>query len=320
VIRVPCRRSKVPGSPYNEAVQLREALRAAVTKLEAAKIEQPRLQAEVLALHVLHCDRAYLFAHPERELTREQQSQYEQLVARRAAGEPLQYITGHQEFWKADFLVTPAVLIPRPETEHLMEAVLELVRGMAPSPHLPEEGKCGPPGPRGGALNPRLKLIDVGTGSGAIAVTLARELPEAEVHAVDLSPEALKVARRNAERLGAHVHFVQSDLLAAVTRDASFDFVVSNPPYVALNDAELQEVVRRHEPPLALFAGEDGLDVIRRLIPQAHEALRPGGWLLMEIGFGQADAVQQLLGSWQDVHTAADLAGIARVVIARKPG
>jgi release factor glutamine methyltransferase len=280
-------------------VQLRQALHAAIAQLQAAGADQPRLHAEVLVFHVLGCDRAYLFAHPERELTAAEQSQYDQLIARRAAGEPLQYLTGHQEFWKADFLVSPAVLIPRPETEHLVEAVLDLVRRFS--------------------LGPRLKVIDVGTGSGAIAISLARELPEAEVHAVDLSPAALDVARRNAERLGASVHFVQSDLFSALVCDASFDFVVSNPPYVASNDAELQEVVRRHEPPLALFAGDDGLDVIRRLIPQAGAALRPGGWLLMEIGCAQAEAVQALLGGWHSVHSAADLAGIDRVILARKP-
>ncbi len=232
----------------------------------------------MLVFHVLHCDRAHLFAHPERELTTAEQSQYEQLVARRAAGEPLQYLTGHQEFWKADFLVTPAVLIPRPETEHLIEAVLDSASRSLSVP------ACGPA---------RLKLIDVGTGSGAIAITLARELPQAEIHAVDLSPEALEVARLNAERLHARVHFAQSDVLASVVRDASFDFVVSNPPYVGLNEADkVQEVVKHYEPPMAVFAGDDGLDVIRRLIPQAWEALRPGGWLLMEIGYTQSEAVR----------------------------
>jgi release factor glutamine methyltransferase len=292
-------------APYNTLVQLRQALHSAIAQLAAAAVDEARLHAEVLVFHVLHCDRAYLFAHPERELTSSEQSQYEQLVARRAAGEPLQYLTGHQEFWKADFLVTPAVLIPRPETEHLIEAVLDLVRHFA--------------------LGPRLKLIDVGTGSGAIAITLARELPEAEVHAVDLSPEALEIARLNADRLvtenlGTRVHFAQSDVLASMVRDASFDFVVSNPPYVGRNEADkVQEVVKHYEPPMAVFAGDDGLDVIRRLIPQAWEALRPGGWLLIEIGYTQSEAVRALLVGWHSVHTVADLAGIPRVIVARKP-
>jgi len=292
-------------APYNTYVQLRQALHSAIAQLEAAGIDESRLHAEVLVFHVLHCDRAHLFAHPERELSSAEQSQYQQLIARRAAGEPLQYLTGHQEFWKADFLVTPAVLIPRPETEHLIETTLEIIR------------VC--------ALGPPLKLIDVGTGSGAIAITLARELPEAEVHAVDLSPEALQIARLNAKRLitenlHVRVHFTQSDVLASVVCDASFDFVVSNPPYVGYNEADkVQEVVKHYEPSMAVFAGDDGLDVIRRLIPQAWEALRSGGWLLIEIGYTQSEAVRALLAGWHGVHTVADLAGIPRVIAARKP-
>lgn len=285
---------------YNTPVQLRQALHAAISQLEAAFIEEPRISAEVLLFHVAGCDRAHLYSHPERELTASEQSDYDRLIARRAAGEPLQYLTGHQEFWRADFLVSPAVLIPRPETEHVVEETLALVHHFA--------------------LGPHLKLIDVGTGSGAIAVSLARELPQAEVHAVDLSPDALAVARLNAERLGARVQFALSDVLASVERDGSFDFVVSNPPYVGLNEADkVQQVVRDHEPHLAVFAGVEGLDVIRRLIPQAHEALRPGGWLLMEIGFSQAEAVIALLAAWHNVRAIPDLAGIPRVIAARKP-
>ena len=281
-------------------MQLRQALHAAFAELEAAGIDAPRISAEALVFHVLGCDRAYLFAHPERELSVEEQSQFDALVFRRASGEPLQYLTGHQEFWKADFLVSPAVLIPRPETEHIIEVVLDLVHHFG--------------------LGPRLKLIDVGTGSGAIAITLARELPQAEVHAVDLSAAALEVARENARRLAARVQFAQSDVLAGVERDASFDFVVSNPPYVGLNESDkVQEVVKHYEPHMAVFAGEEGFGVIRRLIPQAMEALRPGGWLLMEIGYSQAEAVMALLTGWHNVHPVPDLAGIPRVIVARKP-
>ncbi len=254
----------------------------------------------MLVFHVLGCDRAHLFAHPERELGEAAQEQYEGLIARRAAGEPLQYLTGHQEFWKADFVVSPAVLIPRPETEHLIETVLALVEQFA--------------------LRGPIKLIDVGTGSGAIAVTLARELPNAEVHAVDISASALAVARENAERLSARVRFALSDVLADVARDASYDFVVSNPPYVGMNEADkVQEVVKHFEPHIAVFAGEEGMDVIRRLIPQAREALKAGGWLLMEIGYSQSKAVMALLGGWHNVHSIPDLAGIPRVIAARKP-
>jgi release factor glutamine methyltransferase len=279
-------------------VQLRQALHAAIFKLEAAGIEESRISAEVLMFHVLGCDRAYLFGHPERELTRGEQSRYEEFVSRRAGGEPLQYLTGHQEFWRADFLVSPAVLIPRPETEHIIEVVLDLVQRFA--------------------LGPRLKVVDVGTGSGAIAVTVARELPKAEVHAVDLSPDALEVARTNAERLGAHVQFMVSDVLADVVRDGSYDLVVSNPPYIGLNE-QVQDVVKGYEPHMALFAGDDGLDVIRRMVPQAFEALRSGGWLVTEIGYSQAEAVKSLLSAWQEVHSVPDLAGIPRVIVARKP-
>jgi len=296
-----CRISVFPlPPPYNEQVQLRQAVHHAIAQLEASRIESSRISAEVLIFHVLECDRAHLFAHPERELSTTEQQQYEALISRRAAGEPLQYITGHQEFWKADFLVSPAVLIPRPETEHLIEAVLDLVHHFA--------------------LGPKLKMIDVGTGSGAIAVTLAREFPQAEVHAVDLSPEALAVAAHNAQRLSARVQFSPSDVLAAVSRDASFDFVVSNPPYVGFNEADkVQEVVKHYEPHIALFAGDEGLDIIRRLIPQSLEALRPGGWLLMEVGFSQSQAVMNLLTGWHNVHSIPDLAGIPRVIAARKP-
>jgi release factor glutamine methyltransferase len=275
-------------------------LRSAIAQLQAAGVDEPRLHAELLVRHLLGCDRAYLFAHPERELSASQESACDALLARRASGEPLQYLTGHQEFWRADFLVSPAVLIPRPETEHLIESVLDLVHHFA--------------------LGPQLKLIDVGTGSGAIAVSLARELPQAEVHAVDLSREALEVARTNARRLGARVQFGVSDVLDAIARDASFDFVVSNPPYVGLNEADkVQAVVKDYEPQMAVFAGEDGLAIIRRLIPQAREALRGGGWLLMEIGYTQSQAVMALLGEWHNVHSIPDLAGIPRVIAARKP-
>jgi release factor glutamine methyltransferase len=281
-------------------VQLRQALHAAVAELEAAGTDAARISAESLIFHVLGCDRAYLYAHPERELTAAEQSEYDGLIARRASGYPLQYLTGHQEFWKADFLVTPAVLIPRPETEHLVEAVLDLVRKFA--------------------LGPRINLIDVGTGSGAIAITLARELPQAEVYALDISAEALEVARKNAERLKASICFARSDVMGAITREENFDFVVSNPPYVGLNEADkVQDVVKHYEPPMAVFAGDDGLAMIRRLIPQAREALRPGGWLLMEIGYSQSAAVAALLAGWHNVHTIPDLAGIPRVIAARKP-
>ncbi|MDR3763219.1 MAG: peptide chain release factor N(5)-glutamine methyltransferase [Acidobacteriota bacterium] len=338
-------------------MQLREAVLGATAELEAAGIDRARLTAEVLLLHATGRDRTFLYAHPEYVLSEAEEACARELIARRAAGEPPQYLTGHQEFWGLDFRVTPAVLIPRPETEFLVEKVVELVSSSPLFPLKPKDGLNGAPEfptqaktqclhgtpvshlchggsqvssaalrepgaqPELGAQSGQpLKIIDVGTGSGAIAVALAHDLPQAEVHAVDLSPEALAVARENAERLGVRVRFLQSDVLEAVTRDGSFDFVVSNPPYVGLNEADkVQQMVKDYEPHLALFAGEEGLTVIRRLIPQAREALRAGGWMLMEIGWSQSEAVMALLNGWAEVQAIPDLAGIPRIIAARKP-
>ena len=332
----------IPSARTILCVQLRQALHDGLARLEAARlvgvdIDAARLSAEVLLFHVAHCDRAHLYAHPERELTPDEQQQYEALIARRAAGEPLQYIIGHQEFWRMDFRVTPAVLIPRPETEHLVEQTLVLARKFHPqafaaqalaeadaAAQRPDAGpsfgaKKGTDLQEKASRGKALRLIDVGTGSGAIAVSLAVELPQAEVAAVDLSPEALDVARQNAERLGARVQFTVSDVLAAVPEEPVFDFVVSNPPYVGLDEADkVQQVVLQNEPHLALFAGAEGLAVIRRLIPQAGARLRPGGWLLMEIGWSQSEMVKALLVGWHNIHVINDLAGVPRIVVARK--
>ena len=312
----------IPSARTILCVQLRQALHDGLARLEAARlvgvdIDAARLSAEVLLFHVAHCDRAHLYAHPERELTPDEQQQYEALIARRAAGEPLQYIIGHQEFWRMDFRVTPAVLIPRPETEHLVEQTLVLARKFHPQAFA--KAARGTDLQEKALRGKALRLIDVGTGSGAIAVSLAVELPQAEVAAVDLSPEALDVARQNAERLGARVQFTVSDVLAAVPEEPVFDFVVSNPPYVGLDEADkVQQVVLQNEPHLALFAGAEGLAVIRRLIPQAGARLRPGGWLLMEIGWSQSEMVKALLVGWHNIHVINDLAGVPRIVAARK--
>lgn len=196
-----------------------------------------------------------------------------------------------------DFLVSPAVLIPRPETEHLVETVLELARAIPPP-----------------------RIVDVGTGSGCIALALAKDLPSAEIHAVDISSAALEVARSNAVRLGLQARFQESDLLDTFSSEtASFEVVVSNPPYVSELDQEsLQPEVRDFEPHAALFAGRTGLDVIQRLIPQAQRVLKRGGWLLMEIGQGQDSALGELLLGWEDVRFVKDLQGIPRVVIAQR--
>ena len=312
----------IPSARTILCVQLRQALHDGLARLEAARlvgvdIDAARLSAEVLLFHVAHCDRAHLYAHPERELTPDEQQQYEALIARRAAGEPLQYIIGHQEFWRMDFRVTPAVLIPRPETEHLVEQTLVLARKFHPEAFA--EAAHGTDLQEKALRGKALRLIDVGTGSGAIAVSLAHELPQAEVAAVDLSPEALDVARQNAERLGARVQFTVSDVLESIPEEPVFDFVVSNPPYVGLDEADkVQQVVLQNEPHLALFAGAEGLAVIRRLIPQAWARLRPGGWLLMEIGWSQSEMVKALLVGWHNIHVINDLAGVPRIVVARK--
>jgi release factor glutamine methyltransferase len=251
-------------------------------------------------MFILECDRAYLHAHPERKLSTDEQSRYGQVLTEREHGIPAQYITGHQEFWGMDLIVTPAVLIPRPETEHVIETVIARV-GRAPSPAA-------------------LRIVDVGTGSGAIALALAKEFPNAQIDATDISPAALEIARANAARhqLGARIQFHETDLLQGLDR-GTFDFVVSNPPYVGESEEDqVQLEVREHEPRNAVFAGETGLEVIERLIPEARESLKPGGWLVMEISGTIADRVRNLLAGWNDVEISDDLQGIPRVTSALK--
>ena len=287
---------------------LREALQAAIARLTAEHVPSPRLNAETLLMFTLNCDRAHLYAHPERELTREEQSRYEEALTQRSKGVPAQYITGHQEFWGLDLIVSPAVLIPRPETEHLIEAVLPLAKPMrAP------------------------KIADVGTGSGAIALALAKELPNAEIHATDNSPAALEIAEANAARLQLEfsskdhyppqrrIFFHDTDLLNGLEA-GTFDFVVSNPPYVSLSEEdEVQLEVRKFEPRAAVFAGSTGLEVIEKLIPAARAAMKPGGYLVMEISGTIVDGVRSLLAAWQDITITNDLQNIPRVATARKP-
>jgi release factor glutamine methyltransferase len=274
------------------------------------------MNAELLIMFTLGCDRAYLYAHPERELTPDETHRYDEVLARRTTGVPAQYITGHQEFWGMDLIVSPAVLIPRPETEHVVEAVLELVVSDDANQSQEQDQR-----PRTGVSAPHdLRIVDVGTGSGAIALALAKELPAAEVHATDISPEALEVARVNAARheLTSRIEFHRADLLGNFP-PASFNFVVSNPPYVGESEEDsVQLEVRKFEPRNAVFAGPTGLEVIERLIPQAREVLRPGGWLVFEISGAIADRVQGLLSSWNKVAIRNDLQGIARVAMARK--
>lgn len=286
---------------------LKELLDTAIADLEAHDVGSPRLNAEVLLMFTLGVDRAHLYAHPDRELTLEEISRYQDALDQRSQGVPSQYITGHQEFWGLDLIVTPAVLIPRPETEHVVETTIELVRAQGLD---------------------RPKIVDVGTGSGCIALALAHDLPNADIHAVDVSPAAIEIARANAARLRLteRVQFAQSDLLAFFnqqseinTQKSLFDFIVSNPPYVGECEADkVQREVKKFEPKVAVFGGYEGIDIIRRLIPQAHALLKPGGWLLMEIGYTQEAAVRTLLEGWAEVHSIPDLQGIPRVIAARK--
>jgi len=287
------------------------------------------MNAELLIMFTLDCNRAYLYAHPERELTADELRRYDEALARRETGEPAQYITGHQEFWGMDLIVSPAVLIPRPETEHVVETVLELagVSGCTSNGnyHGGHGGNLRQPDFRqsGSAEKERSLIIaDIGTGSGAIALALARELRAAEIHATDNSAAALEVARANAARheLLSRIQFHETDLLAGLPAQ-SLDFVVSNPPYVGSSEEdEVQLEVRKFEPRNAVFAGPTGLEVIERLIPQAREALRPGGWLVFEISGTVADGVQDLLAGWEAVAVTNDLQGIPRVARAKKPG
>lgn len=282
-------------------MQLRDALNSALDRFTATKVPSSRLNAETLLMFALNCDRAYLYAHPERELTTEEQHRYDDAIAQRSRGIPTQYITGHQEFWGMDFIVSPAVLIPRPETEHVIETVLKLVGGQARTSSL-----C---------------IVDVGTGSGCIALALAKELSHAEIYATDTSATALEIARINAARLelAERVQFHQTDLLTKM-KDSSFDFVVSNPPYVGESEAdEVQLEVRKFEPRQAVFAGPSGLAVIERLIPAAQHALKPGGWLVFEISGTIAAKVPHLLCEWANVEISRDLQGIPRVVHAQNP-
>jgi release factor glutamine methyltransferase len=299
-------------------VQLKTSLTAAINRLTAENVPSPRMNAELLLMFTLGCDRAYLYAHPERELTAEEQSRFETVLAERSRGVPAQYITGHQEFWGMDLIVSPAVLIPRPETEHVIESVLELLTlDLRPrTSDSDDEGSTS----EVRRLRSKVQIADVGTGSGCIALALAEELPDAEIHATDISAAALEIARANAARhqLQDRIQFHQTDLLEGLKPD--FDCIVSNPPYVGESEGDqVQLEVRKFEPRNAVFAGPTGTEVIARLIPQARTALRPGGWLVMEISGTIANAVREMLEGWEEVRITSDLQGIARVVRARKP-
>ena len=270
---------------------MQTALLQGADLLNEAKIPVPRLTAEVLLCHAMHCERVYLYAHGDDELTQIAWIHYGRYLDERLKGKPTQYITHRQEFFGRDFYVNSDVLIPRPETEHLVEAALAWLRGRA---------------------NPR--VLDVGTGSGAIAATVSLEtaLP---VLASDISLPALAVAQRNCREHGARVILFAADLLDAV-RPASLDLLVSNPPYVPGRDtANMQTEVRDWEPHVALFAGESGLEIYERLIRGAAVSLAPGGRLIMELGFQSLSAVREMLApQWSAIEVISDLAGLPRVI------
>lgn len=273
-------------------MNVRTALSQGSELLTDGKIAAPRLTAEVLLAHAMRRERAWFYGHPEDEIGEIAWIHYGRYLHERLKGKPTQYITGRQEFYGREFRVTPDVLIPRPETEHVVEAALA--------------------GLREGAL-----AIDVGCGSGAIAITLSLE-SGAQVFATDISERALKVAAENARRLQAAVRFIGCDLLSAFP-EASADIVVSNPPYVALEDADcLQREVRDWEPCVALFGGPDGLDLCRRLTDEAWRVLRPGGRFAVEIAYNAGEPMRRMLAHWKNVETHSDLAGLPRVVTAAR--
>ena len=276
---------------------LKEALTSAIDRLTAAHVGSPRMNAEVLLMFILGRERAYLYAHPEQDLSPQDIARYDDALSQRSQGVPAQYITGHQEFWGMDLVVSPAVLIPRSETEHVIETVLPLAKTL-----------------------PQPRIVDVGTGSGAIILALAKELLGADLHATELSPPALEIARANAARhqLESRIHFHETDLLTGLDPE-SFDFVVSNPPYVGESEADqVQLEVRKFEPQSAVFAGPTGLEVIARLVPQAHTVLKPEGWLIVEISGTIVEGVRRLLEPWGRTQIINDLQGIPRVAAAKK--
>jgi release factor glutamine methyltransferase len=290
-------------------MQLRDALQGGLKRLLEHDVPSANLAAELLLMHVLQQDRSFLYTHSGQDIPAGQFARYMELIGERCTGKPTQYITGHQEFWGLDFEVTPAVLIPRPETEHIIEAVLDLIcrEGLS---------KQGP-----------FRIADAGSGSGCIPVALAKELPCAELYATDISADALEVAAGNAKRLGAagQVRFLESDLLSCLLEPellGTFDFVVSNPPYVGHDElAGVQREVREFEPRLAWGDLAQGEEIYARLFPQAQQLLEPGGAVVVEIGYNKRDAVLCLLGEgWGEQEVRPDLAGIPRVITARKTG
>jgi release factor glutamine methyltransferase len=303
-------------------IDIRSVLKQAMAQLRAAEIPSHTLAAEVLLMHTLGRDRAWVYSHHEEVLDAAIAQKYFALISRRAAGEPTQYLTGHQEFWGLEFEVTPSVLIPRPETEHVMEVALARLGERGLKIHMDT-----------GLPRASLHIADVGTGSGCLAIALAYELPHAKIIATDISVAALEVARSNAGRLSVpphnvadRIHFIEADLLPplpAGNQSPVFDLIVSNPPYIADSEsAALQREVRDHEPHTALFAGPTGIEIYVRLVRQAEVQLRDRGIFVLELGHDSAEPVRALFdaspASWTNVSITMDLAGIPRVLAAER--
>src|SRR6266404_504775 len=320
-------------------MDIRTALKQGIAQLRAANVSSHTLAAELLLLHATGRTRTSLYSHPEDQLTESESQNYFSMIERRTAGVPTQHLTGKQEFWGLEFEVTPDVLIPRPETEHVIEVALDrlALRDLRSKQTLNMSGEG-------------LLVADIGTGSGCIAIALAKELPAARIFALDISPAALTVAQRNATRLGFsdRLIFLESNLLSGVatararyiapllgnsrscetyaSRIAShqsllFDLIVSNPPYVARREATtLATEVRNHEPAIALFGGEEGYELYADLITQSAGHLKPGGILVLELGHDSLPAVQPLLdtASWTNIGVTNDLAGVPRVLSAER--
>jgi release factor glutamine methyltransferase len=310
-------------SPRSQSLNVRTALKQGIHLLREAQVPSDTLAAELLLLHVTRRDRTWLYAHPEALLDPQSIESYSSLLRRRAAGEPTQHLTGKQEFWGLEFEVNADVLIPRPETEHLIEvaldrlAVRELRSGR--DPKLTGEG---------------ITIADIGTGSGCIAIALAKELPAAKIYATDISPAALKVAQRNATRLGFsnRITFQESNLLAAFSSSSNqspvtnhqsllFDLIISNPPYVGRKESTTLPIeVRDHEPDSALYGGEEGYELYGLLVPEAARHLKPSGLLVLELGHDSLPAVRPLFESpeWTNLLVTNDLAAIPRVLSAER--
>ncbi len=293
-------------SPHNISTTLKSALHEAAGTLSASGIEQPRLEAELLLAHVLDASKEDLILHPARELTDSQGEQFQQFVQRRCRKEPLAYIVGQREFWSLEFAVNPKVLIPRPETEGIIEQLLKMAGT--------------------GARDHAIHLLDAGTGSGNLAVVAAVEFPMARVTAVDCSADALEVARENARkhRVADRIEFLQRDMMLPwnLPDIGGFDFILSNPPYISSQEmARLMPDVRDYEPSAALDGGPDGLACYRRIIPEACDHLKPGDGLILEVGDDQAGFVRKMFqahAGYDEIKIVQDLSGRSRVVSARR--